>query len=347
MLDSLNTFFNHLNSEITVLEDGGHDLLANMNETSAAVQQIKANISSNLKHVELQKESVKSTVASIEKIAWNIENQDKQIEKQDDKIKTAAHSIEQMITQMKIVSQTTDSAQEFMSMLNESSQNGKDNVKQVSDLIKEIELKSQELDEANKIITGIASQTNLLSMNAAIEAAHAGNAGKGFAVVADEIRKLAEQSQLQSSQVKRSTSDINTSIQKVVKSSEVFSNTFESIIKNVEKMDGITKEIRLTMGEQVGSSSTVLSALDDVRNLSHEVNRGSKEMTSGNKSILDSVTQLSEITSIVTDAMLEIESGMNEITNAVLSISDLSELNKDSIKKVQDETKKYKIRNDL
>lgn len=347
MLDSLNMFFNHLNSEVTVLEDGSHNLMANMEETSAAVQQIKASISSNLKHVNLQKESVNSTVLSVEKIAKNIENQDQQIETQDDKIKTASYSIEQMITQIKSVSQSTDSAQEYMLMLNESSQIGKENVKQVSDLIKEIELKSQELDEANKIIKGIASQTNLLSMNAAIEAAHAGSAGKGFAVVADEIRKLAEQSQLQSSQVKHSTSDINKSIQEVVKSSEIFSSSFESIINNVGKMDGVTKEIRSTMGIQVESSSTVLSALDDVRKLSHEVNRGSKEMTYGNKSILESVTQLSEITSIVTDAMLEIENGIDEITNAVLSISDLSELNKDSIKKVHEETSKYTIRTDI
>lgn len=343
MMDSLNYFFHQIKKQVNILEEGGLDLMANMEETSAAVQEIKANISSNLNQVKLQKESVDSTVASVEQIARNIENQDLQVEKQGEMILTSSTAVEEMVAQMTSVSSSTEEALEYMNVLTLSSTAGQTNMTQVADMIREIESKSHELEEANKMISGIASQTNLLAMNAAIEAAHAGAAGQGFAVVADEIRKLAEQSTSQSSQVRLSITGINKSIHEVVQSSDVSSQSFVSIIENVERMDRITREIKLAMAEQVEGSSQVLTSLADMKSLSMEVNTGSKEMTNGNQAILTSVTKLSDITLVVTEAMLEIERGIDEITKSVISISELSETNKESIAQVHEEASKYKL----
>lgn len=345
MLNTLNDFFHQLQTQMTILEDGGVDLMANMEETSAAVHQIKANIASNLTQIQMQKDSVDGTVSSVEEIARNIENQDRQIGKQGEQIISSSSAIEQMIAQMSSVSESTEKALEYMETLNRSSEEGQNNMNLVAQMLRDIENKSQELEAANTMISSIAAQTNLLAMNAAIEAAHAGDAGRGFAVVADEIRKLAEQSTGQSRQVRTSIAEIKKSIHEVVQSSEVSTRSFVSIVENVLSMDTITREIKMAMSEQVEGSSQVLGSLEEMRGISTEVDRGSKEMTDGNKAILTAVTRLLDITRVVGEAMSEIEHGIDEINNSVLAISTLSEHNRDSISLVRKEADKYRLLN--
>ncbi|MDC7224737.1 MAG: methyl-accepting chemotaxis protein, partial [Spirochaetales bacterium] len=346
MLDSLNNFFHQLQVQMGVLEEGGLELVSNMEETSAAVQQIKANIESNKKHIAMQKGSVDSTVASVEEVARNIENQDRQIGNQGTQIINSSSAVEQMVAQMTSLSESTDKAFQYMLNLNQSSQAGETNMNQVAQMLREIENKSQELEAANTMISSIAAQTNLLAMNAAIEAAHAGEAGRGFAVVADEIRKLAEQSTSQSKQINLSITEIKTSIHDVVQSSETTTQSFLTITENVQLVDNITKEIKVAMTEQVEGSAQVLNSLKEMKTISQEVDRGSKEMTQGNQAILSSVTGLLDVTRIVGEAMSEIEMGINEINNSVLAISSLSEKNKDSISLVRTEADKYKLLDD-
>ncbi|MDC7220266.1 MAG: methyl-accepting chemotaxis protein [Spirochaetales bacterium] len=346
MLESLNNFFHQLQNQMGVMEDGGMDLVANMEETSAAVHQINANITSNKRHIEMQKNSVDATVASVEEIARNIENQDNQIGRQGTQILNSSSAVEQMVAQMTSLSESTDKASDYMKELNQSSQTGETNMNEVAQMLRDIEGKSQELEAANTMISSIAAQTNLLAMNAAIEAAHAGEAGRGFAVVADEIRKLAEQSTSQSKQINSSISEIKNNIHDVVTSSETTTHSFLTIMENVRLVDDITKEIKIAMNEQVEGSSQVLSSLKEMRGISLEVDRGSKEMTQGNKSILNSVTALLDVTRVVGEAMAEIEQGVNEISKSVQTISSLSEQNKESISLVRNEADKYKLLED-
>jgi methyl-accepting chemotaxis protein len=343
MLDSLNDFFHQLQTQMGILEEGGLELAANMEETSAAVQQIQANINSNKKHIEIQKSSVDSTVASVEQIARNIENQDKQISNQGTQIINSSSAVEEMVAQMSSLSESTDKASIYMSNLSQSSKAGENNMNEVAQMLREIESKSQELEAANSIISGIAAQTNLLAMNAAIEAAHAGEAGRGFAVVSDEIRKLAEQSTGQSKQINTSITEIKTSIHDVVQSSETTTHSFHTIMENVEQVDLITQEIKVAMTEQVEGSAQILNSLKEMRSISIEVDNGSKEMTQGNRSIQASITGLIDVTRVVGEAMSEIELGINEINNSVVAISTLSEKNKNSITLVRGKADEYKL----
>lgn len=343
MLDSINDFFKQLQSQMMSLENVGVELTTNMAETTSSVEEIRSNLSSSLNQINQQQESVHMTVSSVEQVAKNIETQNKLIQKQGECIFSSSAGVEEMIAQMTSVSTSTEEALGYMDKLQISSNEGQHNINIVTELINEIAVKSSQLVEANTIISGIASSTNLLAMNAAIEAAHAGDAGKGFAVVADEIRKLAEQSATQSTQVNKSISEINESISNVVKRSDLSSKSFETIIINIDIMDRITREIKSAMFEQVEGSSQILGSLEDMRDISSEVNSGSAEMTAGNDIILNSVTKLSDITAMVSEAMIEIEHGVDNITEAVLSISGLSETNKESILHVKLESEKYKL----
>ncbi len=346
LLDSLSDFFITLRGNLQELDEVGLDLSSNMEETAAAVHQIKTNVENSLGQIEKQEQSVSTTVTVAEEITQNIESLDRNIERQDVAIQQGSSAVEEMIAQIKTVSASTEEAENLMTVLNESSSRGRDNLQNVSSQVRDIEEKSQDLEKANALIAGIAAQTNLLAMNAAIEAAHAGDAGRGFAVVADEIRKLAEQSTTQSGQVKQSISNISASIQEVVRGSASSNHSFEDIMENMKKMAEITAEIKSSMQEQVAGSTQVLQTLDELKNSGQEVSAGSREMTAGNKEILQAVEALTQISSEVSMAIREIGNGMDEISSSVLNVTDIAGKNKTSIDLVQREAARYRLEGD-
>jgi methyl-accepting chemotaxis protein len=185
-----------IKKEASTLSNIGNDLASNMNETAAAVNEITANI-------------------------------------QSINVSQASSAIEEMVANIASVTDTLVRNGANVKTLQEASEVGRTGLQDVATDIQEIARESEGLLEINSVMQNIASQTNLLSMNAAIEAAHAGEAGKGFAVVADEIRKLAENSSVQSKTIGAVLKKIKESIDKITKSTENVLNKFEAIDSNV------------------------------------------------------------------------------------------------------------------
>ncbi|MDC7222307.1 MAG: methyl-accepting chemotaxis protein [Spirochaetales bacterium] len=342
LLDSLSRFFTGLGGHLQDLEDVGTELSSHMEETAAAVYEIRTNVENSLGQIEMQEESVSTTVSTVQEIARSIGALDQNIEKQNAHIQQDSAAVEQMIAQIRALSDSAEEADKIMNRLNSSSRTGRNNLRQVSSMVEEIVGKSHSLEEANTLISGIAAQTNLLAMNAAIDAAHAGEAGRGFSVVADEIRKLAEQAALQSGQVKQTITDINESIQNVVHGSESSNHSFEEIEQNISGMSRITGEIQSSMEEQVTGSTEILRSLEELRTMGREVKTDSDGMTRGNGQILDSVGKLTQISSEVSQAIREIDSAMNEINQSVTAITGLTQKNRASIEVVRVEAAQYK-----
>jgi methyl-accepting chemotaxis protein len=343
LIDSLGAFFNGLHQRMTDMESGGNDLAANMEQTAAAVQQIKANVGSSMKQVRSQEDSVSSTVTAVEEMTRNIESQDKSIDRQNNSIVESSSAVEELIAQVQSIAASSEEAEKYMMILVRSAETGQNRIHNVADLVSTISNKSHDLEEANTLISGIAARTNLLAMNAAIEAAHAGDAGRGFAVVADEIRKLAEQSTVQSKQVKESIVEINRFIQDVVEGSQISGQSFDDIQQNIDQMGRITGEIRSSIEEQASGGNMVLNSLKEMREIASGVIDGSKEMTQGNQVILEAVNSLRDVNHQLNHAMREIASGIDEINQSVLNVSELTEQNKKSIERVRENASRYKV----
>ncbi|MDR0487100.1 MAG: methyl-accepting chemotaxis protein, partial [Treponema sp.] len=228
-LDKIKNLVIIIKNEAASLYAIGNELAGNMTETAAAVNEITANIQSIKGRIMNQSASVTETHATMEQVVANINKLNGHVEDQSNNVSQAFSAIEQMAVNIHSVTATLIENTENVKTLKESSEVGRCGLQEVAADIQEIARESEGLMEINAVMKNIASQTNLLSMNAAIEAAHAGAAGRGFAVVADEIRKLAESSGEQSKTIGSVLKKIKNSIDIITHSTENVLNKFEAI----------------------------------------------------------------------------------------------------------------------
>ena len=197
--------------------------------------------------------------------------------------------------------------------------------------------------EASSVIQHIASQTNLLAMNAAIEAAHAGEAGQGFAVVAGEIRKLAEDSSMQGKRITATLKSLGNEIGMLAASSKIVEEKFNIIFTLAEEVKSMSSRLTEAMREQETGSKEVLAAIKDINSVTTEVQTGSEEMLKGGEQVAGEMHKLDELTRLITDSMNEMASGVMQINNAIQDVNSLTQKNKASIESLASEVGKFKV----
>jgi PAS domain-containing protein len=205
------------------------------------------------------------------------------VERQATAVSQSSAAIEEMISNTRSVTDTLAKNAKNVEQLKEVSDVGRAGLNEVAADIQEIARESESLLEINSVMQNIASQTNLLSMNAAIEAAHAGNVGKGFAVVADEIRKLAESSGNQSKTIGTVLKQIKSSIDKITRSTSNVLEKFEAIDSGVKMVADQEGMIFNAMEEQGRGSQQVLQGIAEVNEVTYQVKDTSRQLLEDSK----------------------------------------------------------------
>jgi len=326
-----------------ILSDIGAALSSNMSQTAAAINQITANIQSIKGRVLSQSASVTETNATMEQVIANITKLNGHVENQSRNVSQASSAIEQMVANINSVTGTLVNNAANVKTLQDASEVGKTGLQEVASDIQEISRESEGLLEINSVMENIASQTNLLSMNAAIEAAHAGEAGKGFAVVADEIRKLAESSSEQSKTIGTVLKKIAESIRKITTSTDNVLARFEAIDSGVKTVSLQEENIRNAMEEQGQGSKQVLNSVGTMNELTQQVKTGSEEMRNGSQEVMNESRNLEKVTQEITGGMNEMAAGSDQINSAVHNVNEMTRKNQDAIADLLKEVSRFKV----
>lgn len=342
-LDKIKNLVVVIKRQTITLYNTSQELSSNMTETAAAVNEITANIQSIKGRVMNQSASVTETNATMEQITLNIDQVNAHIEKQAASVSRSSSAIEEMLANIRSVTDTLVKNAGNVKNLSSASEVGRTDLEDMAQDIQNIAKESEGLLEINAVMQNIASQTNLLSMNAAIEAAHAGEAGKGFAVVADEIRKLAESSSDQSKTISVVLKKIKGSIDKISASTDNVITEFGAISSGVKIVADQEENIRNAMEEQGEGSKQILEAVSELNGITRLVKDGSNEMRSGSREVIKESKNLEQVTQEISGSMNEMATGADQINTAVTRVNDICAKNKEDIELLVSEVSRFKV----
>jgi methyl-accepting chemotaxis protein len=331
-----------IQEEASALSRTGENLAVNMAETAASVNEIAANIQSVKSQTATQEASVKGAAASMEQIVASVNTLNEQIQKQSGCVSQSSTAVEQMLVNIQNVTRALIGNTGNVTSLAEASERGRSGLREVSAAIQEIDKESEGLLEINAVMQNISSQTNLLSMNAAIEAAHAGEAGKGFAVVADEIRKLAESSGKQSKTISGVLKKIKDSIDKITKSVNGVLVKFEDINAGMQRVTEQEASVRTAMEEQGEGSKNILDSIGGLNEITSVVTQGSHTMDVKSQEVIKESETLERISCEISRGMQEMAVGAEQISAAVNQVNTISVENKERIAALMGEVSRFK-----
>lgn len=325
------------------LAENARELDTNTEDSRLSAESINGLVERVSEQIGGQDQSISQSSASVEEITGNISSLEQVIGRLSTSIEDSAAAVEEMAANISSITRNLEQVDSYVNKLVDSSEHGRETIRMVTERITEVVEQSENLQQANQLIATISAQTNLLAMNAAIEAAHAGEYGRGFAVVADEIRSLAENSARQSKIISGELKKTRDYIGNAVSASREADEAFGSMKEMVNTVNDLESSVRDSLREQERGGQSVLANLQQMRDIGGQVKGGISEISSGSTTIVEEMTKLVEISRQVTALMEEISSGSALISGTTERVQELSHKNNELVETVTQASARFKV----
>ncbi len=312
-------------------------------QTSSIISKITDITDLLLDGITKEAEGIEKVNVKTEDISQAIGKLNTDIERQSDAVDKSSNSIAQMVENIRSVTNILSQNATVVGNLSNAASDGRKKIADAVSASDKILKESATLLDASNVIQNLASQTNLLSMNAAIEASHAGEAGRGFSVVAGEIRKLAEDSDKQGKMITQSLTALQESIHAITSATLQVQAQFNTIYNLTNEVRNKESIIKSAMDEQAESSGQVLEAVQEITGITVSVKNGSKLMLSSSDEIVKDMNMLAEQTEEFGMTISDVVSNGQEINSTVQNIKEASLQNGDIIANLGQRVERFKL----
>ncbi|MDH4129145.1 MAG: bacteriohemerythrin [Spirochaetota bacterium] len=341
-LNKLELTINTIKNSFGKSQDVGDNLLSYSEKVSATLIEINNNVKSvNESFIHLD-DNINNLVKAIDNNYVSIKNLTEKVETQASAVTESSSSITQMIKSIQSVAQIAQDKKVSTKNLLDITKIGGKKLEETDIIIKNISETSEEILAMINIINGIAIKTNLLAMNAAIEAAHAGQAGKGFAVVADEIRKLAVSTANNTKNISETLKNNFENIQLVSGLSNESKAAFNNITKEVHDVTRDLEEVSDHMLELSTGSNEILKAISNLYDITESIRTNSSQMKQAIGESNEAVHNIQNISIDTLDSITKIAKNVSEMKTEAITIAKLGQENTENINLLNFEVKKFK-----
>ncbi len=333
MVNELNDFFLVVKKSAAKAIDSGLQITNSANSTAAATTEIDAHIESITNEFEQITASVGKCVHAIAEMNRQVDNLSHFNSRQTQAIDNSNRTVMEASATLEKISSMAEHRARSAQEMHELVANGDEKISHTAKMLEEVKNQLTEITGVVKIINDIASQTNLLSMNAAIESAHAGDAGQGFAVVAGEIRTLAESTSVNAKKIRESIKGIVDTVASANDASKEASLAFGRVRENADKVINSLQDIAHEIVSIDDHMKNIREKSDETAIAAGEINTFCGRLAEKQKDVSDEVTSMNVLFSEAMGGIREIKRGTSDIVSRITEVSDNS---KDSYKNMTD-----------
>lgn len=322
-----------------------------MQNYSKDAERISGKINYDVDNIEKDMASLDNQILEVSsaasEILATIENLVSQVSNQSSAVTETSAAMEEMTASINSIARIAAEKSDSTRVLIATVENGRNKVSISNEQIKNISTDVDNMMDIIGVINGVAAQTNLLAMNAAIEAAHAGEYGMGFSVVADEIRKLAESTALNAKVISNSLKEAVTKMDIVLNAGEESEKAFMNVAEEVTNFVNAFTEISHSTNEVSEGNKEILNAVKSLMQISLEISDGSSEIKISSQDINKSVNTIKEASRRVVNEVLRVKTGAEEITDTQKDIIEIVEWNNRNIGNIERDMKYFKLKEDI